>query len=144
MTISDAQRHKLHSKLDQVLGEEDAAVLISHLPPSGWSDVARTRDLDQLAERLEAKMDAGFASVDARFDLVDARFGIVDERFARVEERFEARFERVDERFDTMEARFDAKLERALREQTNRFLVSAGLMLTVATTVQAVVAQLVG
>ena len=133
MTISDAQRHKLHSKLDQVLGEEDAAVLISHLPPSGWSDVARTRDLDLLAERLEAKMDAGFASVNARFDLVDARFGLVDERFAR-----------VGEHFDTTEAHFDAKIERALREQTNRFLVSAGLMLTVATTVQAVVAQLVG
>ena len=58
MTITDAQRHRLHTRLDQVLGEEDAAVLISHLPPSGWSDVARTRDLDQLEARLEARFEA--------------------------------------------------------------------------------------
>lgn len=70
MVITDAQRHRLHTKLDQVLGEEDAAVLTSHLPPSGWSDVARTRDLDQLETRLAQR----FETMDARFDTLDARF----------------------------------------------------------------------
>jgi hypothetical protein len=64
MAITDAERHRLHTKLDQVLGEEDAAVLISHLPPSGWSDVARTRDLEHLADRTEER----FATMEARFD----------------------------------------------------------------------------
>jgi hypothetical protein len=39
-----------------VLGEEDAAVLMSHLPPSGWSDVVRTSDLDLKLEALEARL----------------------------------------------------------------------------------------
>jgi hypothetical protein len=64
MTITDAERHRLHTKLDQVLGEEDAAVLISHLPPSGWSDVARTRDLDE----LERRMNVRFEATEARFE----------------------------------------------------------------------------
>ncbi len=64
MAITDAERHRLHTKLDQVLGEEDAAVLISHLPPSGWSDVVRTRDLEQ----LEVRIDARFETMEARFD----------------------------------------------------------------------------
>ena len=115
MAITDAERHRLHTKLDQVLGEEDAAVLISHLPPSGWSDVTRTRDLDAFEARI-------------------------DQRFARVDDRFA----RVDERFATMEARFDASLERALRLQANRFLLGVGAILTVLLTAQEIVGRTLG
>lgn len=68
MAITDAERHRLHTKLDHVLGEEDAAVLISHLPPSGWSDVARGRDLDHLEERLTLRIDRLDAKWDARLE----------------------------------------------------------------------------
>ena len=104
MSITDAQRHKLHTKLDRVLGEEDAAVLISHLPPSGWSDVVRMRDLDQ----LEARIDAKFAAVDLRFEV--------------------------------LRSEFNASLDRALREQTNRFFLGMGAMLSIFTAVQALLA----
>jgi hypothetical protein len=107
MAITDAERHRLHIKLDEVLGEEDAAVLISHLPPSGWSDVARTHDLDQ----LEARINTQFAV--------------------------------VDERFRTMEARFDASLERALRQQTHRFLAGTGALVAIVATVQGIALNLV-
>ena len=39
---------------------------MEHLPPSGWSDVARTGDIDRLEariDRLEADMKEGFQSV---------------------------------------------------------------------------------
>jgi hypothetical protein len=62
MAISEIERHHLHTRLEQVLGQEDAAVLMSHLPPSGWSDVVRVTDLD-----------ARVALVDARFDTMEAR-----------------------------------------------------------------------
>lgn len=54
-------------------------MLISHLPPSGWSDVARTRDLDQLRELLDLRFDA----VDAKFEATEARLEAVIERTAR-------------------------------------------------------------
>lgn len=108
MAIADAGRHRLHTKLDKVPGEEDANVLIAHLPPSGWSDVARTRDLDALEERMNA------------------------------------RFEILDLRLRELEARFDARLERCMREQTNRFFVGMGALITVATAAQTVIAATLG
>ena len=41
-------------------------MLMEHLPPSGWSDVARTGDIDRLdtrIDRLEAAMKEGFRSI---------------------------------------------------------------------------------
>ena len=48
MTISDQSRYDLHQRLAQVLGVDEAATLMAHLPPVGWADVATRRDLDQL------------------------------------------------------------------------------------------------
>jgi hypothetical protein len=53
----------MHLKLKDVLGEQVANTMINHLPPSGWTDVARKSDMDQ------------------RFDFVDQRFDIIDQRF---------------------------------------------------------------
>jgi hypothetical protein len=118
MAITDAERHRLFTKLQLVLGDDDAAVLMSHLPPVGWADVATKADLDHLR-----------AHMDARFEVVDARFGAMETRFEAMETRFEA-----------MEARFDASLERAMREQTNRCLV----MVVAAMTILGGVQQLLG
>ena len=78
MSVDERSRHKLHARLEQVLGPEEAAVLMEHLPPVGWADVATKRDLDQLSvlmkraleqfravnkrehEALEYKFQAGF------------------------------------------------------------------------------------
>ena len=43
--IDELSRHKLFTKLEDILGTEDAAVLIEHLPPVGWGDIATKQDL---------------------------------------------------------------------------------------------------
>ena len=61
-------------------------------------------------DRLNEKIDAGFATVDARFGQVDARFGQVDARFGQMDARFDrmdARFDQMDARLDRMDGRFD-------------------------------------
>lgn len=58
MAIDERERHRLHERLDEVLGPEEAATLMGHLPPVGWGDVARRGDLDQFESRLESRLEA--------------------------------------------------------------------------------------
>src|SRR5688572_32210019 len=59
MTISEETRHRLYGRLEEVLGEHEAATLMQHLPPLGWGDVATRRDLEQLATKSEVLELAG-------------------------------------------------------------------------------------
>ena len=56
MTISEESRHRLYLRLEEVLGSEEATVLMEHLPPVGWADVATKRDLDYLMRDIDAKL----------------------------------------------------------------------------------------
>ena len=55
MAITEDARHRLYQRLEEVLGPEEAATLMEHLPPVGWADVATTRDLDNLANVLRVE-----------------------------------------------------------------------------------------
>jgi hypothetical protein len=57
MAIDEESRHRLYGRLQEVLGAEEATILIEHLPPVGWADVAAKRDLDVLAERNRLEHD---------------------------------------------------------------------------------------
>ena len=59
MAIDERQRHLLHERLDDVLGPDEAATLMEHLPPVGWADVARRSDVDHLGETLRAEFRSG-------------------------------------------------------------------------------------
>ncbi len=121
MAITDSSRHKLHGRLDEVLGPEEASTLMEHLPPVGWADVATRRDLDMQIGRLSERTDHRFALVDTRFDQVDARFDQVDARFDRLDERLDqmdSRMDRMDERFDGIDARLDRMDERITGVET--------------------------
>lgn len=73
MPISEESRHHLYQRLEEVLGPEEATVLMEHLPPVGWADVATKRDLDVLS---------------MRFDRVDERFTDIDRRLAGLPREF--------------------------------------------------------
>lgn len=57
MAISEETRHRLHLRLDDVLGPEEASTLMEHLPPVGWADVATKRDLDSAAAATKSNID---------------------------------------------------------------------------------------
>jgi len=52
--IDELSRHRLFTKLEDILGAQDAAVLIEYLPPVGWGEVATKQDLEQLSTRLDS------------------------------------------------------------------------------------------
>ena len=52
MTISEAQRFDMQVGLRSSLGDDVANTLMEHLPPSGWSDVARKQDIVDIRQDL--------------------------------------------------------------------------------------------
>ncbi len=58
MSITEETRHPLYEKLEEVLGSDEAATLMEHLPPVGWADVATKRDLDALQGATKREFDA--------------------------------------------------------------------------------------
>jgi tetrahydromethanopterin S-methyltransferase subunit G len=138
MAIYETQRNHLHNRLSDVLGEEDAEVLMSHLPPSGWSDVVRISDLDLRVGALEARMDGRLATLEAR---IDGRFAAIEHRFESIDHRFDAvaaEFRTVDAKLDAMDARFETRLG----TQANRITRNIGMIAGVALVVHEAIAWL--
>jgi hypothetical protein len=69
MAITEAQRFEMHLGLRDKLGDAVANSLMEHLPPSGWSDVARTSATD----RIEARIDNLEKRIDDRIDALEKR-----------------------------------------------------------------------
>ncbi len=92
MPASEKKRLALRNRLIEVLGEEEAEVLMESLPPFDWHKLATKEDLSILEGKIEAnkvaieaseqrlrtEMNAGFANLrtemDGRFAMVDAEF----------------------------------------------------------------------
>lgn len=87
MAVDERARHELHRKLEQVLGADEAATLMSHLPPVGWADVATKHDvilLKQDLAQLREYMDLRFQSMEDRFDgKLDSLEGRLFDRMAK-------------------------------------------------------------
>jgi hypothetical protein len=56
MAITEEDRYRLYQRLEGVLGAGEARVLMEHLPPVGWADVATKTDLDNLGNVLRLEM----------------------------------------------------------------------------------------
>ena len=52
MSVNEAERFDVQVGLRILLGDDVANTLMEHLPPSGWSDVARTRDIEFIDKRI--------------------------------------------------------------------------------------------
>ncbi len=114
MSSGEADRLTLHQTLRGLMPENVADILMAHLPPVDWSNVATKDDINLL--RME--MNQRFTLVDEKFKQIDPRFITIDERFKQTDARFDqidARLDRVDSRLDRVDSRLDqidARLDR--------------------------------
>lgn len=52
MTTSDHDRRELFQTLEATLGRNAADIMMDHLPPHGWNNLATRDDLELFAEKL--------------------------------------------------------------------------------------------
>lgn len=112
MVLDEALRHRLHARLEGVLGPDEASALMSYLPPAGWADVATKRDLDGLEERMGLRFESLEERMGLRFEALEER---MKERHEALEERMSQRYhgldERMSQRYDGLEERMGLRFE---------------------------------
>lgn len=79
MSFDEKRRHRLRTKLDEVLGADVSGDLMESLPPFDWTRIATKDDLQDIHGRLD-NMDRRFDNMDRRFDNMDRRFDLLEQR----------------------------------------------------------------
>ena len=59
MSVTEARRFELHQELQKILGVDVAHTLMDYLPPVGWNDLARKRDVEIVERRLNVVIGGG-------------------------------------------------------------------------------------
>ena len=53
MAVDEHARHRFYNRAVEVFGEEEATILMAHLPPGGWPNLATKQDLLQLRQDMK-------------------------------------------------------------------------------------------
>lgn len=83
MPIDERDRHRLYLKLEEVLGPQEAGILMDHLPPGGWVDLATRADLERLGAELRAELHAETTGLRADLNALEHRLSARMDRMAR-------------------------------------------------------------
>ena len=86
MTVTDDERYQLQTGLRKALGDDVTTILMKHLPPAGWGDVATVHDV----ANLETRVDARFNEIDIR---INGRIDKLEERIDGLDDKMTAQFE---------------------------------------------------
>jgi hypothetical protein len=71
VTIADTKRFELHQYLRTQMETDMADTLMDHLPPAGWSDLARTGDVS--AVRIELKSEIQTVRAELKAEIAELR-----------------------------------------------------------------------
>jgi hypothetical protein len=67
LAFSEHEKRRLHARLCEIIGTEEADILMEQLPPFTWTDFATKRDLEEL--RIATKHDIEFSAIATRTEL---------------------------------------------------------------------------
>ena len=152
MVVEDSSRRLLHASAAAALGTEAADVLMEHLPPAGWADLARRSDVEHETEILRTELRGEFASVRAEMagefsavraemagEFASVRAEMAGE-FASVRAEMAGEFSAVRAEMTAMRAELGGQIQGAVASQT-RWMVTALLALGALYTTVSVLAQ---
>ncbi len=86
MAITEASRLEMHLGLREVLGDSVADIVMEHLPPGGWRDVASKADIHGSTDSLRTEFRTEMASLRAE---VESAIASIKADLARLEKRLD-------------------------------------------------------
>ena len=109
MTASEHERHELAAKLEELLGPDQAATLMEHLPPVRWDALARQDDLLALSSDVDG----------LKGELHDLR-----NEMTRTNDRIDHLTEVMELRFESLGDRITAHVAERVDNQTKLLVFS--------------------
>jgi len=102
MAITEADRLFMHEGLRECMTEKVADLLMEHLPPTGWADVARVQDLNQLQKNMDVQFDALRSQITSLEKTMTSKFESVANDFSNHTQTVDVQFAHINGRLDRM------------------------------------------
>ena len=137
MTSTDNDRRILHAAVEQMCGPRPAEILMEHLPPAGWRDLATRNDVESASLLLRTDMEIEFEKVRAEFadvraemraEFADVRAEMRTEfsnirtemrtEFSNIRTEMRTEFSNIRAEMAAMRAELIAYIEKGFRSQT--------------------------
>ena len=132
MSATERERHELAAKLERLLGPDEAATLMEHLPPVPWDGLARQEDLLALrsdVDELRSDVTGLRGDVDGLHRRVDGLAGEI----SRTNDRIDHLAEVMTLQFSSLGDRITAHVAERVDNQTKLLVFSLlGAVLTAA------------
>jgi hypothetical protein len=108
LAFTEQNKRRLHARLCEVIGTEEADILMEQLPPITWTEFATKRDLDEL--RIATKHDIEFSAIATRTELEQLIF--------QTRTDLEKSIMEVKHSVETTKLELTAAMERGFRNQS--------------------------
>lgn len=119
LAFTEQNKRRLHARLCEVIGTEEADILMEQLPPITWTEFATKRDLDELRIatkrdldelRMATKHDIEFSAIATRTDL--------EQVITKTRTDLEKSIMEVQHSVETTKLELTATMERGFRNQS--------------------------
>ncbi|MFN5650430.1 MAG: hypothetical protein ACK49M_02985 [Actinomycetes bacterium] len=119
MTTTDNDRRILHSAFEKACGPRPAEILMEHLPPAGWRDLATKSDVESASLLLRTDMEVEFANVrtEMRTEFANIRTEMRTE-FANIRTEMRTEFANIRTEMADLRTELVSGMEKGFRSQT--------------------------
>lgn len=73
MAVDEQKRHQLFVRLEEVLGADETATLMSGVPPGGWIELATKADIQLVRDDVRGEMRQLGERIDLRIEALEHR-----------------------------------------------------------------------
>lgn len=125
LTIAEHDRWLLHNRLRDVIGSQEADILMEHLPPAGWNHLATKQDLELTTALLRQDLQSEISEFrqELKTDLSAVHLELKTE-ISTVRLELKTEISEVRQELKTEIAELRIEMERGFRSQTWKMVTS--------------------